>query len=80
MNQTFSLFGNKVMMWSLNAAILLLNSPFYSCLSVKDLQEELEKQESSLRRFGAVTHQLLRDCHPSVSDSLNNTLKDVNAR
>lgn len=48
--------------------------------SVKDLQEELEKQESSLRKFGAVTHQLLRECHPSVSDSLNNALKDVNAR
>lgn len=47
---------------------------------MKDLQEELEKQESSLRRFGAVTHQLLRECHPSVSDSLNNALKDINAR
>lgn len=50
------------------------------CAAVKDLQEELEKQESSLRRFGAVTHQLLRECHPSVSDSLNNALKDINAR
>jgi len=49
-------------------------------LPVKDLQEELEKQESSLRKFGAVTHQLLRECHPSVSDSLNNALKDINAR
>uniref|UniRef100_UPI0037E92F69 nesprin-1 isoform X2 n=1 Tax=Semicossyphus pulcher TaxID=241346 RepID=UPI0037E92F69 len=48
--------------------------------SLQDLQEELEKQESSLRKFGAVTHQLLRECHPSVSDSLNNALKDVNAR
>lgn len=50
------------------------------CCLLKDLQEELEKQESSLRRFGAVTHQLLRECHPSVSDSLNNALKDINAR
>lgn len=50
------------------------------CVAVKDLQEELEKQESSLRRFGAVTHQLLRECHPSVSNSLNNALKDINAR
>ncbi|XP_032356678.1 nesprin-1 isoform X1 [Etheostoma spectabile] len=48
--------------------------------SLQDLQEELEKQESSLRKFGAVIHQLLRECHPSVSDSLNNALKDVNAR
>ncbi|KAJ0008745.1 hypothetical protein NQD34_016160 [Periophthalmus magnuspinnatus] len=48
--------------------------------SLQDLQEDLEKQESSLRKFGAVTHQLLKECHPSVSDSLNNALKDVNAR
>ena len=27
-----------------------------------------------------MTHQLLKECHPSVSDSLNNSLKDVNAR
>lgn len=46
----------------------------------QNLQEQLEKQESSLRKFGAVTHQLLEECHPSVSDSLNNTLKDINAR
>uniref|UniRef100_A0A4W5RRV1 Spectrin repeat containing, nuclear envelope 1b n=1 Tax=Hucho hucho TaxID=62062 RepID=A0A4W5RRV1_9TELE len=48
--------------------------------SHQSLQEELEKQEGSLRKFGSVTHQLLKECHPSVSDSLNNTLKDVNAR
>lgn len=51
-----------------------------SFVNMKDLLEELEKQESSLRKFGAVTHQLLKECHPSVSDSLNNSLKDVNAR
>ncbi|XP_045574102.1 nesprin-1 isoform X3 [Salmo salar] len=48
--------------------------------SLQNLQKELEKQESSLRKFGSVTHQLLKECHPSVSDCLNNTLKDVNAR
>ncbi|KAJ0062831.1 hypothetical protein NL108_008118 [Boleophthalmus pectinirostris] len=48
--------------------------------SLQDLQEDLDKQESSLRKFGAVTHQLLKECHPSVSDTLNNALKDVNAR
>ncbi|KAG7263983.1 hypothetical protein CRUP_026784 [Coryphaenoides rupestris] len=47
--------------------------------SLQNLQEELEKQESSVRRFGAVTHQLLRECHPSVSASLNHTLRDANA-
>ncbi|KTF86539.1 hypothetical protein cypCar_00031778, partial [Cyprinus carpio] len=48
--------------------------------SLQNLQEELEKQESSPRKFGSVTHQLLEECHPSVSDTLNNTLKDINAR
>ncbi|XP_059374492.1 nesprin-1-like isoform X2 [Carassius carassius] len=48
--------------------------------SLQNLQEDLEKQESSLRKFGSVTHQLLEECHPSVSDTLNNTLKDINAR
>ncbi|XP_076833611.1 nesprin-1-like isoform X2 [Brachyhypopomus gauderio] len=48
--------------------------------SLQTLREELEKQENSLRRFGAITHQLLEECHPSVSDSLNNALKDVNGR
>ncbi|TSO25166.1 Nesprin-1 [Bagarius yarrelli] len=48
--------------------------------NLQNLQEELKKQESSLRKFGAITHQLLKECHHSVSDSLNNTLKDVNAR
>ncbi|XP_056332552.1 nesprin-1-like isoform X5 [Danio aesculapii] len=48
--------------------------------SLQNLQEELEKQESSMRKFGSVTLQLLEECHPSVSDTLNNTLKDINAR
>ncbi|XP_010772255.1 nesprin-1-like, partial [Notothenia coriiceps] len=48
--------------------------------SLQELQEDLEKQESSVRRFGAVTHQLLKESHPSLSDSLNNSLQDVNAR
>ncbi|MGH0176243.1 UNVERIFIED_CONTAM: hypothetical protein FKN15_004424 [Acipenser sinensis] len=48
--------------------------------NLQNLQDELEKQESRLRKFGAVTHQLLLECHPSVSDTLNNTLKDVNLR
>uniref|UniRef100_A0AAV2JAL2 Calponin-homology (CH) domain-containing protein n=1 Tax=Knipowitschia caucasica TaxID=637954 RepID=A0AAV2JAL2_KNICA len=48
--------------------------------NLQDLQEELEKQEGSLRKFGAITHQLLKECHPSVSDSLHSALKDINAR
>ena len=52
----------------------------YDPMCVQELQEDLEKQESSVRRFGAVTHQLLKESHPSLSDSLNNSLQDVNAR
>ncbi|XP_042156778.1 nesprin-1 isoform X2 [Oncorhynchus tshawytscha] len=48
--------------------------------SLENLQEELDKQESSLRKFGSVTHQLLTECHPSVADTLDGALRDVNIR
>ncbi|XP_029114386.1 nesprin-1 isoform X5 [Scleropages formosus] len=48
--------------------------------NLQNLQEELEKQENSLRKFGSMTHQLLKECHPSVANTLNNALKDVNTR
>ncbi|XP_026174038.1 nesprin-1 isoform X1 [Mastacembelus armatus] len=48
--------------------------------SLENLQEELDKQESSLRKFGSVTHQLLTECHPSVAETLNQALHDVNVR
>ncbi|XP_067272909.1 nesprin-1 isoform X4 [Pseudorasbora parva] len=48
--------------------------------NLESLQDELEKQESSLRKLGSITQQLLKDCHPSVSDSLNTALGDVNLR
>ncbi|XP_016311636.1 nesprin-1-like isoform X6 [Sinocyclocheilus anshuiensis] len=48
--------------------------------NLESLQDELEKQESSLRKLGSITQQLLRDCHPSVSDSLNTVLGDINLR
>uniref|UniRef100_A0A8C1T562 Spectrin repeat containing, nuclear envelope 1a n=1 Tax=Cyprinus carpio TaxID=7962 RepID=A0A8C1T562_CYPCA len=48
--------------------------------NLESLQDELEKQESSLRKLGSITQQLLTDCHPSVSDSLNSALADVNLR
>lgn len=47
---------------------------------LKNLQEEMDKQESSLRKFGSVTHQLLTECHPSVAETLNRALRDVNIR
>lgn len=68
------------MFLNLTMEVCMLAHETCLCCLLKNLQEELEKQESSLRRFGAVTHQLLRECHPSVSDSLNNALKDINAR
>ena len=40
----------------------------------------MDKQESSLRKFGSVTHQLLTECHPSVAETLNRALRDVNMR
>lgn len=46
----------------------------------QSLQEEMEKQESSLRKFGSVTHQLLAESHPSVAETLNSALQDVNIR
>lgn len=46
----------------------------------QNLQEEMDKQESSLRKFGSVTHQLLTECHPSVAETLNRALRDVNVR
>lgn len=50
------------------------------CFSLKNLQEEMDKQESSLRKFGSVTHQLLSECHPSITENLNRALRDVNIR
>ncbi|KAK1888724.1 Nesprin-1, partial [Dissostichus eleginoides] len=47
---------------------------------LENMQEEMDKQESSLRRFGSVTHQLLTQCHPSVAETLNTGLRDVNIR
>ncbi|XP_044527655.1 nesprin-1 isoform X1 [Gracilinanus agilis] len=48
--------------------------------NLQSLQDELEKQESSLQKFGSVTNQLLKECHPPVTETLTNTLKEVNMR
>ena len=56
---------------------------FFVCVCVcvtQSLQEEMDKQESNLRKFGSVTHQLLTECHPSVAETLNRALRDVNIR
>ncbi|XP_061559702.1 nesprin-1 isoform X16 [Phycodurus eques] len=48
--------------------------------SLENLQEEMDKQESSLLKFGSVTQQLLTECHPCVAETLNRALRDVNMR
>lgn len=57
---------------------------FFSILKnfsfVQNLQDELEKQEHSLQKFGSVTNQLLKECHPPITETLNNTLKEMNMR
>ncbi|XP_061127011.1 nesprin-1-like isoform X2 [Syngnathus typhle] len=48
--------------------------------SLENLQEEMDKQESSLLKFGSVTQQLLTECHPCVAETLNRAMRDVNRR
>ncbi|XP_061667964.1 nesprin-1 isoform X8 [Syngnathoides biaculeatus] len=48
--------------------------------TLENLQEEMEKQETSLLKFGSVTQQLLTECHPCVAETLNRALRDVNVR
>ncbi|KAH0622389.1 hypothetical protein JD844_024653 [Phrynosoma platyrhinos] len=46
----------------------------------QNLQDELEKQDHLLQKFGSMTNQLLKECHPPVTETLNNTLKEMNLR
>ncbi|XP_055981911.1 nesprin-1 isoform X7 [Sorex fumeus] len=48
--------------------------------NLQTLQDDLEKQESCLQKFASVTDQLLKECHPPVTEMLTNTLKDTNMR
>ncbi|XP_045400548.1 nesprin-1 isoform X2 [Lemur catta] len=48
--------------------------------NLQSLQDDLEKQEKSLEKFGSITNQLLKECHPPVTETLTNTLKEVNMR
>ncbi|EPY80656.1 nesprin-1, partial [Camelus ferus] len=48
--------------------------------NLQNLQDDLEKQEKSLQKFGSITNQLLKECHPPVTETLTNTLKEVNLR
>uniref|UniRef100_A0A8B9RI12 Spectrin repeat containing, nuclear envelope 1a n=1 Tax=Astyanax mexicanus TaxID=7994 RepID=A0A8B9RI12_ASTMX len=69
--------------YSISRLHLLTGSPEAVLVQVENLenlQEELDRQESSLKKFGSLTEQLLKDSHPSVADSLNTALSDVNHR
>uniref|UniRef100_A0AAR2ILP8 Spectrin repeat containing, nuclear envelope 1b n=1 Tax=Pygocentrus nattereri TaxID=42514 RepID=A0AAR2ILP8_PYGNA len=69
--------------YSISRLSLLTGSPEAVLVQVENLenlQEELDRQESSLKKFGSLSEQLLKDSHPSVADSLNAALSDVNHR
>ncbi|ELK26490.1 Nesprin-1 [Myotis davidii] len=48
--------------------------------NLQNLQDDLEKQEKSLQKFDSVTNQLIRQCHPPVTETLTSTLKEVTMR
>ncbi|XP_070812770.1 nesprin-1-like, partial [Pituophis catenifer annectens] len=48
--------------------------------NLQNLLDELQKQDHRLQKFGSVTNALLKECHPPVTEALNNTLKEMNLR
>ncbi|KAM4866179.1 nesprin-1 isoform 1-T1 [Thomomys bottae] len=48
--------------------------------NLQNLHDDLEQQERNLEKFGSITNQLLKECHPPVTEMLTSTLKDVNMR
>uniref|UniRef100_A0A8C6V408 KASH domain-containing protein n=1 Tax=Naja naja TaxID=35670 RepID=A0A8C6V408_NAJNA len=48
--------------------------------NLQNLLDELQKQDHRLQKFGSVTNVLLKECHPPVTEGLNNTLKEMNLR
>uniref|UniRef100_A0A452T3N3 KASH domain-containing protein n=1 Tax=Ursus maritimus TaxID=29073 RepID=A0A452T3N3_URSMA len=73
MEARYSLSRFRLLTGSLEAAQVQVDN-------LQNLQDDLEKQEKNLQRFGSVTNQLLKECHPPVTETLTNTLKDVNMR
>lgn len=82
MNRNICLGSNrKLSVVSLgNFEETILTNFFAGFCVFKNLQYEMDKQESSLKKFVSVTHQLLTECHPSVADTLNTALQEVNIR
>ncbi|XP_052606910.1 nesprin-1 isoform X17 [Peromyscus californicus insignis] len=48
--------------------------------NLQNLHESLEKQEEGLSKFSSITSQLLKECHPPVTETLSSTLQEVNMR
>ncbi|XP_026643173.1 nesprin-1 isoform X3 [Microtus ochrogaster] len=48
--------------------------------NLQNLHDSLEKQEEDLQKFSSITNQLLKECHPPVTETLSSTLQEVNMR
>ncbi|XP_076782867.1 nesprin-1 isoform X4 [Arvicanthis niloticus] len=48
--------------------------------NLQNLHDDLEKQEGGLQKFGSITNQLLKECHPPVAETLSSTLQEVNMK
>ncbi|XP_055471872.1 nesprin-1 isoform X4 [Psammomys obesus] len=48
--------------------------------NLQNLHDGLEKQEEGLQKFGSITSQLLKECHPPVTETLSRTLQEANMR
>ncbi|XP_069788417.1 nesprin-1 isoform X16 [Narcine bancroftii] len=70
METSYSLSRFRLLTGSLEAVQIQVDN-------LQNLQEELEKSESSLEKFGSATNQLLKECCPSVHSSLTTTLNEV---
>nr|KAF6462350.1 hypothetical protein HJG59_011373 [Molossus molossus] len=73
MEARYSLSRFRLLIGSLEAVQVQVDS-------LQNLQDDLEKQENSLQKFGSVTNQLLKECHPPVTETLTNTLKEITMR
>ncbi|XP_016071417.1 PREDICTED: nesprin-1 [Miniopterus natalensis] len=73
MEARYSLSRFRLLIGSLEAVQVQVDN-------LQNLQDDLEKQEKSLQKFSSVTDQLLKECHPPVTETLTNTLKEVTMR
>ncbi|XP_062912353.1 nesprin-1 isoform X15 [Mobula hypostoma] len=72
MEASYSLSRFRLLTGSLEAVQIQVDN-------LQNLQEELEKSEGSLEKFGSATKQLLKECSSSIHSFLNTSLNEVNA-